>query len=203
MFKKIVIFILMVVATDTFAEGWQVKLGGTVLAPTADHNVLADGAVTGVEAKHGYSFTPSIEYFFANTNLSTELLLATPFKHDVSSNGSKIASFKHLPPTLTVKYNFNNSSAITPYIGVGGTMIIPFNEKTTGPIEGTTLDAKVAFGFAAQLGAVYKPDPAKKWGLFFDTRYVNIKSDLKLNGQAIGSLKVNPLVYTLGYSYKF
>ncbi|MBF7695440.1 OmpW/AlkL family protein [Acinetobacter rathckeae] len=203
MLKKSLVLILLVATTNTFAGNWQVKVGGTILAPTADNGQLAGGAVTGVEAKRGYSLTPSVEYFFTDTNLSTELLLATPFKHDVTSNGTKIASFKHLPPTVTVKYNFNNSTPVTPYVGLGGTMVIPFGEKTTGPIAGTKLDAKVAFGVAAQVGAIYKPDPAQNWGIFFDTRYVNVKSDLKLNGESIGTLKVNPLVYTLGVSYKF
>lgn len=203
MLKKSFIFTLIAISTHTFASNWQVKVGGTILAPTADNGQLADGAVTGVEAKRGYSVTPSIEYFFSDTNLSTELLLATPFKHDVTSNGTKIASFKHLPPTVTVKYHFNNTTPVTPYIGLGGTMVIPFDEKTAGPIEGNKLDAKVAFGFAAQVGAMYNPDSEKNWGVFFDTRYVNVKSDLKLNGESIGSLKVNPLVYTLGVSYKF
>lgn len=203
MFKKIIFLLLVSTTTHTLANQWQVKIGATLLKPTANNGQLADGAVTGVEAKHGYSLTPSIEYFFADTALSTELLLATPFKHDVTSKGTKIASFKHLPPTVTVKYYFNNATAITPYIGVGGTLVIPFSEKTTGPIAGTSLDAKAAFGLAGQIGASYRPDASKSWGIFFDARYIHVKSDLKLNGEAIGALKVNPLVYTLGYSYRF
>ncbi|WEV48735.1 outer membrane beta-barrel protein [Acinetobacter sp. ESL0695] len=203
MIKKALFIALVSISSASFAGNFQVKIGASALVPSEDNNTLANGAVPHVKADTAYSFTPSIEYFFTNTNISTELLLATPFKHDVTSNGTKIASFKHLPPTLTVKYNFNNVSQFTPYVGIGATAVLPFSEKTTGPIAGHDLDAKVAYGVAGQIGFNFKPKQSTHWGLFADVRYANVKSKLKLDGNNIGDLKVNPWVYTLGYSYHF
>lgn len=198
----------MGLSTSVFAGGWQVKVGGSVLAPSKDNNTLANGLVTNAKADHAFSFTPSVEYFFGDSGVSTELLLATPFKHDVTANvaggeSEKIASFKHLPPTLTVKYNFKNSTGFTPYIGVGATAVIIWDEDTKGSIEGTKLKAENAYGVAGQVGFNFQPADAKNWGVFADVRYADVSSDLKLNGAKIGTLDVNPWVYTVGYSYKF
>lgn len=202
MLRQAAIIALLGISSASFAE-FQLKVGASALAPSKDDNSLAGGTVTGVKASSEIGFTPSIEYFIPNTPISAELLLATPFKHDVTSEGVKIASFRHLPPTLTVKYNFKNSTGFTPYIGVGGTVVIPWDEKTTGPIEGAKLDAEVGYGVAGQLGFSFQPKDAKNWGVYVDVRYADVGSDLKLNGAKIGTLDVNPWVYTAGYSYKF
>ena len=200
MLKKVALIALMGMSASAMAGQWQVKVGASSLAPSEDNNVLAGGEFTNVKASQEYGFTPSVEYFF-NDNFSAELLLATPFKHDVTSNGTKIASFKHLPPTITAKYNFKNSTRFTPYVGVGATVVIPWDEEIV--IEGAKLDADVGYGVAGQVGFNFQPADAKNWGVFADVRYADVKSDLTLDGTNIGELEVNPWVYTLGYSYKF
>ncbi|MHA3092285.1 OmpW/AlkL family protein [Acinetobacter brisouii] len=201
MLKKTLVLALLAASSATFAGNWQVKVGGSVVAPSEDNNTLADGALTHVKADSAYSFTPSVEYFFGESNVSAELLLATPLKHDVKTNGQKIASFKELPPTLTVKYNFKNSTRFTPYIGVGATAVIPWGEKIA--VDGAKLKADNAYGVAGQVGFNFQPADAKNWGVFVDVRYADIGSELKVNGTKIGTLDVNPWVYTVGYSYRF
>lgn len=208
MLGKLFVVALMGLSSSVFAGGWQVKIGASVLAPSEDHNTLVDGVVTNAKADHAFSFTPSVEYFFGDTNISSELLLATPFKHDVTANvaggaSEKIASFKHLPPTLTLKYNFKNSTGFTPYIGVGATAVIAWDEETKGSLAGTKLKAENAYGVAGQIGFNFQPADAKNWGVFADVRYADVGSELKWNGQKIGTLEVNPWVYSIGYSYKF
>ena len=180
-------------ASAAMAGDWQVKVGGSVLAPTAD-TTLAPGAV--VEADHELAFTPSVEYFF-NDNFSAELLLAAPIGHDILLNGEKAAKIKHLPPTITAKYNFKNSTRFTPYIGVGGTAFIAWDES------GVAKDVKEDFGFAGQIGFNYQPRDAKNWGVFVDARYAQLSPEVTLqNGQKF-DLDIDPMVYTIGYSYKF
>lgn len=207
MLKKALVLGLIAVSSATFASNWQVKVGGSVLAPSADKNTLAGGVVTDAKADHSFAFTPSIEYFLNDTGLSTELLLATPFKHTVRSNLGEIANFKHLPPTLTVKYSYLNDSGFTPYIGAGATAVIPFQEHTQGALEGQKLKASTAYGPAGQVGFTFKPADAKNWSVFVDTRYAHVKTKLKLDSgegyQKIGELKVNPWVYTAGFAYRF
>ncbi|MFM2450859.1 MAG: hypothetical protein RIS44_3309 [Pseudomonadota bacterium] len=59
-----------------------------------------------------------ISYFFT-PNWATELVLTYPQKQDIRSNGTKIGSFKHLPPTLTAQYHFTGMGAFKPYLGAG------------------------------------------------------------------------------------
>ena len=180
-------------ASAAMAGDWQVKVGGSVLAPTAD-TTLAPGAV--VEADHELAFTPSVEYFF-NDNFSAELLLAAPIGHDILLNGEKAAKIKHLPPTITAKYNFKNSTRFTPYIGVGGTAFIAWDES------GVAKDVKEDFGFAGQIGFNYQPRDAKNWGVFVDARYAQLSPEVTLQDGQKFDLDIDPMVYTIGYSYKF
>ena len=194
MLKKLLVITLLGLSSTAFAGGFQVKVGGSVIAPTADTTV-APGVV--VKGDHEFAFTPSVEYFFGDTPFSAEVLLANPINHDVLLNGEKVASVRQLPPTITAKYNFKNSTRFTPYIGVGGTAFIAWHEK------GLVDDVKNTYGFAGQLGFNFQPADAKNWGVYMDVRYADLSPEVKLVNGTKFDLDLNPMVYTLGYSYKF
>ena len=99
---------------------------------------------------------------------------------------------KHHP-----KYNFKNSTGFTPYIGVGGTAFIAWDE------EGLAKDVKESFGFAGQVGFNFQPADAKNWGVFADVRYAQISPEVTLTNGDKFDLDIDPVIYTLGYSYKF
>src|SRR5690606_38975163 len=121
MLKQVTLIALMGLSASAMAGQWQVKVGASSLAPSSDTEIAA-GLV--VEAVQAYRFTQSVEDS-SNDNISAELLLATPFSHDISAQGlGKIAKIKHLPPTITAKYHFKNSTRFTPYVGLGGTAFI-------------------------------------------------------------------------------
>lgn len=193
MLKQVALIALMGMSASAMAGQWQVKVGGSVISPTSD-TTLAPGAV--VKADNEFAFTPSVEYFF-NNNISTELLLATPISHDVLLNGDKVAKIKHLPPTVTAKYHLKNSTGFTPYVGVGGTAFVAWDE------EGVAKDVKEAFGFAGQIGFNFQPADAKNWGVFFDARYAQLSPEVTLVDGTKFDLDIDPMVYTIGYSYKF
>ncbi|WP_338560167.1 OmpW/AlkL family protein [Acinetobacter sp. KS-LM10] len=198
--KIVVIFALGLGIISTAQAGnWQLKLGTSLLAPNSNNGVLA-----GAKADVSYEFnlTPSVEYFFGDSPFSAELLLAVaPFKHDIQLDGVEAAEFKHLPPTITAKYHLKNSTRFTPYIGLGLTVAVPWDEKLRG--SNSKLEADVTYGTAGQLGFNFQPADATNWGVFADVRYAQVESDVTLDGKEIGTLKVNPLVYTLGYSVRF
>lgn len=199
MLKHVAIITLLGMSASTMAGQWQVKVGGSVINPTGDYNL---GGAT-VEAADEFAFTPSVEYFF-NDNISTEVLLAAPINHDVALSGTDVVRIKHLPPTITAKYHFKNTTGFTPYIGVGGTAFVAWDERTKGLGE-TDVDVKESFGFAGQVGFNFQPADAKNWGVFFDARYAQISPEVTLSGDvdAKFDLDIDPIVYTLGYSYKF
>ena len=203
MLKQIALITLMgLSASAAMAGQWQIKVGGSAVAPTQDTTVAALGNAK-IEADSELAFTPSVEYFF-NDNISAELLLAAPINHDVELNGTDVVRIKHLPPTLTAKYHFKNSTRFTPYIGVGGTVFVAWDERTKG-LGDTDVDVKEDFGFAGQVGFGYQPADAKNWGVYFDARYAQISPEVTLTGDvpAKFDLDIDPMVYTIGYSYKF
>ena len=201
MLKHVALIALMGMSASAMAGQWQVKVGGSVISPTQDTDIL-NGAVN-VEADHEYAFTPSVEYFF-NDNISAELLLATPISHDVLVNGDSALKIKQLPPTLTAKYHFKNSTRFTPYIGVGGTAFVAWDEKTSGDLAALKVKVKEDFGFAGQIGFNFQPADAKNWGVFFDARYAQLSPEVSVEGTSIKfDLDIDPMVYTIGYSYKF
>lgn len=194
MLKQALVLALLAASSATFAGNFQVKVGGSVISATSDTTL---GGTTTVKADHEYAFTPSVEYFFGDSNVSTELLLAAPVNHDVLANGTKVASLKQLPPVLTVKYNFKNSTRFTPYIGVGGAAFLTWDEK--GLAEKVDND----YGFAGQVGFNFQPADAKNWGVFADVRYADLSPKVTLTDGTRFNLDINPLVYTIGYSYRF
>ncbi|WP_180128236.1 MULTISPECIES: OmpW family protein [unclassified Acinetobacter] len=195
MLKQAALIALLGMSASAMAGQWQVKVGGSVISPTGD----TETALGTVKADDELAFTPSVEYFF-NDNISAELLLATPIGHDVLLDGNKAAKIKHLPPTITAKYNFKNSTRFTPYIGVGGTAFVAWDES------GAAKNVKEDFGFAGQVGFNYQPADAKNWGVYFDARYAQLSPEVTLIDELGGGkfdLDIDPMVYTIGYSYKF
>ncbi|WP_374667436.1 OmpW family protein [Acinetobacter sp.] len=207
MLKQVALISLLGFSASAMAGQWQVKLGGSAVAPTESSSIL-DGAAK-VEADNELAFTPSVEYFF-NDNISTELLLAAPISHDVNVTGGVNAGvkLKHLPPTITAKYNFKNNTGFTPYIGVGATVFIPWDEDASGDLAGSSVNVKEDYGFAGQVGFNYQPADAKNWGVFADVRYAQISPEVDIKDSAGNritkfDLDIDPIVYTIGYSYKF
>ena len=64
---------------------------------------------------------------------------------------------------------------------------------------------KEDFGFAGQVGVNFQPADAKNWGVFVDVRYADLNPEITLadENRTKFKLDVNPIVYTLGYSYRF
>lgn len=204
MLKQAALITLLGLSTAAMAGPWQLKVGGSVVSPTQDTTT----ALGTFEATDELAFTPSVEYFFAD-NVSAEVLLATPINHEVHLDGAKAVKIKHLPPTITAKYHFKNTTAFTPYIGLGGVAFIAWDESEKGAVAGLGADVSVKedFGFAGQIGFNYQPDPSKNWGVYFDARYAQISPEVTAKIDGVTALKfdldIDPIVYTLGYSYRF
>ena len=135
------------------------------------------------------------------------MLLATPIGHDILLDGEKAAKVKHLPPVITAKYHFKNSTRLTPYIGVGAAAFIAFDEQSSGALAGTDIKVKEDYGVAGQIGVNFQPADAKNWGVYFDARYAQLSPEVTVKAGDVTAAKfdldIDPIVYTIGYSYKF
>ncbi len=167
-------------------------IGGVI--PKSGNGTLAGGT-----ADIGSSVRPTItaEYFIRD-NLGIELLAATPFKHDVNIDGVGFAgTVKHLPPTVSLNYHFPTNSAFKPYVGAGINYTTFFQEDS--PLG--TLELDDSFGFAVQIGLDYQLNDNA--ALRANVRWIDIDSDVSLNGDFIGKAEIDPYVFNLAYVVKF
>ncbi len=148
-------------------------------------------------------------YMFTD-NISLELLAATPFSHDISTDlvGSDIADTKHLPPTLMVQYYFGEpQSKFRPYVGAGLNYTIFFDEGFNNTGKAASLsDLKLddSFGLAANVGVDYMIND--QWFLNASAWYANIETEAtyKAGGaKQKTDVKINPWVFMISGGYKF
>jgi len=168
-------------------------LGLGFVNPKSDNGIVAGGTTT---IDGNARPTVTFEYFIRD-NLGIELLAALPFKHDINVGGTKAGVTKHLPPTLSLNYHFPTGGALTPFVGLGVNYTLFFQDRS--PLGDLKIDN--SWGLAAHLGVDYAL--SEKGALRMDLRYIDIDSDVKLNGAKVGRVEVDPLVAGVSYVMKF
>ena len=173
---------------------WTFGIGVGYVDPKSDNGDLA-GLEADVDADESFVFTA--EYFIRD-NLGIELLAATPFEHDVELDGGIDAgSTKHLPPTLSLNYHFPTNSPWKPYVGAGINYTAFFEEDSDlGKLE---LDD--SWGYALQAGIDYQINDTG--AVRFNVRYIDIESDVELDGEDIGTAEIDPVIWTIAYVFRF
>jgi outer membrane protein len=150
---------------------------------------------------------PEIDFtYFFTKNLAAELILTYPQKHTVrvQSLAADVGSLHELPPSLILQYHFTPDSQYRPYVGAG------FNYTTYSRVDLAPLSA-VAGGNASvdrtNLGGVMQAGMDFKIGansfINLDVKKIYIQSDLYLDGAKISTIKGDPLVWGIGYGFKF
>jgi outer membrane protein len=176
------------------AGDWIVRVGVHSVQPKSDNHAL-------VNVDDGASLSIGGTYMVAK-NWGVELLAALPFEHDIKLNGGgKVATTKHLPPTLSVQYHFNPNGTLRPYVGAGLNYTVFFDEDTRGALAGSKLDLDSSFGIAAQAGLDIAIN--KDWFANVDVRWIDIDTKAKLNGTSIGTVEIDPYVFGLTIGRRF
>lgn len=193
---------LMALASPALAQSqgdWTVGVGLAYVNPKDDNGTLASGTVP---TDIGDSTRPSltVEYFIRD-NIGVELLAALPFRHSIESNGTEIGTVKQLPPVLSLQYHFDATPKLKPFVGVGVNFTGFFDADARGPLDGSDLNVENSWGVAAHLGADYWF--SERSALRADVRWIDINSDVELNGTNIGEVQVDPIVVGVAYVMKF
>ena len=185
---------------------WTLGVGVHNVDPKSDNGSL-DATALGLgplpPTEIGSSVRPTItgEYFIAD-NLGIEVLAALPFHHDIDIRGvGKVGSTKHLPPVVSLQYHFANSSKATPFVGLGLNYTTFFSEETTGALAGTKLSLDDSWGVAAHAGIDFAV--GERSAVRVDARWIDIETDVKVNGIKVGKADIDPLVYGLSWVMKF
>lgn len=187
-------------ASAQSAGDWTLGIGVHNVAPASNNGSLAGGAL---DVDVGSNAQPTITFeYFLRDNLGVEVLGALPFKHSVSIDGlGKVGSVKQLPPVISLQYHFANASKVTPFVGLGINYTAFFSEKTTGALAGNNLKLEDSWGLAAHAGLDYAINANN--ALRVDARWIDIDSDVKLNGTKIGKVKIDPLALGVAFVHRF
>ena len=140
--------------------------------------------------------------YMYSDNIGIELLVATPFTHDITAGGTKVGETSHLPPSLMAQYYFGQAdSSVRPYVGAGLNYTVFFEEKTQGAIAGADLELDDSFGLAFQAGVDYNITN----NLFVNASvwYMDINTDVTINGTSYGSLDIDPVSVMASVGYTF
>lgn len=179
---------------------WTVGLGLHTVDPTSDNGSLSGGTL---DLDVGSDSKPSVTAeFFIRDNLGIEVLAAWPFEHGISIDGlGKAGSTKHLPPTVSFQYHFNSSSKVSPFLGAGLNYTAFFSEKASGALAGSELKLKNSWGLAAHAGLDISF--STKNALRIDARWIDIDSDVSLDGVGLGTAHIDPMVYGVAWVHRF
>lgn len=186
-------------AAQAAAPAFVVKLGIADVVPASDNGTLLNGAL---ETDVGKSTRPSLTFEYLITpNIGVELLAAWPFTNDIRLNGDKLASVDVLPPTLSLQYHILPERAVSPFIGVGVNYTFMFNEDTKGALAGSSVDLDNTWGVAAHFGVDF--NVSNNLVITADGRWIQMRSDVKLDGAKIGTADIDPWVWGLSVGYRF
>lgn len=192
-------------AMATEAGDLKLRVGAAGVYPTGESEGIAAIGGGKVEVDSAWSLGLSLSYMLTD-NIGIGVLGAYPFTHDVKGSGSAsglgdVAEITHLPPTVTVEYYFNNSSAFTPFVGAGLNYTFIYDEETKGALNGTDLDVDDSWGYALEAGLDYAIND--HWMVSGQIYYINIETEADSSAVGKFDVDVNPMVYFLSAGYKF
>jgi outer membrane protein len=187
---------------------WEVRLRAVNLDPANKSDAFAPLAIPADAIHINGKWIPDLDFeYFFSPHWSSELLLTYPQSQRVTVEKSAlggptaIGTFKHLPPTLTVKYDFLPNNTFQPYVGAGVNLTIISDVHLNVPTVGRLDLDKTSVGPAAQVGFDYKL--ADHWYLSADVKWVMIRSDVKFAGTKIAEARIDPFLFGVGFGYRF
>lgn len=190
--KKILMAAALIAAlpASALADNWMMRVRAIQVAP----DVGTSPAVPGLDVSK--EWVPEVDFtYFVSPNIGVELILGTA-RHEVTLGSTSLGKLNHLPPTLTVQYHFDATPSIKPYVGAG----VNYTRFYNVDLPGLSVDRN-SFGGALQAGV----DIAitKNGYLNLDVKKIWIETDVKAGGAKLTTLDIDPLVWGIGYGFRF
>lgn len=185
-------------------ENVQIKVGVSGVLPDESASTSIGGDV---EISDEWVASLQLEYFFTD-NISMELLccIAT---HDVGAVSTAagdvdLGEVTHFPPTLTLKYRWDDFGKFEPYVGAGVnyTAFIDDEVPATGPVNAISYGE--SWGPALQVGFDYRID--EHWFVNFDVRRIWINTDVDIDttlGPVSADVDIDPWVVSTSIGFRF
>jgi outer membrane protein len=176
-------------------ERYGLRLRGIYIMP--DEKVDNRLSPLGITVDDAVAPELDFEYFITR-NFSAELVLALS-KHDIMMNngGTNIGSLWLLPPSLYAKYHPMPQWKVSPYVGFGMNIVMPFDEKLA--ID-PSFKVHTTLGWAAKVGADVKI--TEHVYLNVDAMYYDSRPDMTIGGTKF-KLNINPFIIGTGIGVRF
>jgi outer membrane protein len=218
--KLLALAAAMSVATAASAQQtagtWLVTAGINKITPKVKSGDVSAPALPGTKADIDSDTKPRVAFAYMVTdNISGEIDLGLPYKHDLIGAGSiegtgKLGTSEVLPPTAFIQYRFLPANAMfRPYVGLGITYAHFQKERgsgqltailnTGGPGASFKVDDKWAASY--QIGGTVKIN--EQW--FVDATVIKTKLKTKVHfstGQN-QDIRLDPLAVSVSVGYNF
>lgn len=175
---------------SALADNWMMRVRAIDIAPD-----VKSSSLPGVDVSD--EWVPEVDFtYFVTPNIGVELILATA-RHEVTLNGASLGKLNHLPPTVTVQYHFNPTPTIKPYVGAGLNYTRFYNVDLPGlKVDNNSVGGALQAGvdIAVTKNGYINLDVKKIW---IDT---TVKTDA---GAKVTDLDLNPVVWGIGYGFRF
>ena len=186
--------------TDASGKRFAVVAGYAHLVPKSN-----PGTVLGADADIDGSGAPTLSgSWYVNDNFAVELWgAAGKFDHRVKLDGAKAGTISQQPVAVSGQYHFGTSSqAIRPYVGLGYYQS-NVNDEEFDP----TLTAGRHVGIGTPNGAIASAgvdfNITDRWFARADARYMQGDADVKLAGNKIGEVQLDPWLVGVGIGTRF
>jgi outer membrane protein len=185
---------------------FEVRLRGVYLDPANKSDAIAALSVPSDAIHINGKWLPDVDLeYYWTPSWSTELVLTYPQSQTVTVSGTSIGTFKHLPPVLTMKYDFLPTEDFQPYVGVGVnfTIISDVNVAVPGTTPIPLKLSSTSFGPALQAGFDYKLQD--HWYANLDVKWFKLQSDVDVaaSGAKVSTVHVDPFLFGIGIGYRF
>ena len=143
---------------------------------------------------------PEIDFtYFFTKNIAAELVLTYPQDVKINLGGDQVGTIKALPPSLVLQYHFTDLGQFKPYVGLGINYTI-FTQRDN-ILNGAAKVDSSSVGVVAQVGMDYMLD--KHWGVNMDVKWAQMATGVKVGGDKVGTVNLNPWMFGAGVTYRF
>lgn len=146
--------------------------------------------------------------WFVTDYVALEISSSLPYSPDLEGNQrlkdlgiGNIGDVNYVPTYLTVNFFFQNTSAVTPYLGGG----VAFNKFYDENAKQSGLDVNLDSTFDPTVLAGVEMDFGAPVLVNFDIRYTMLDTDANFSGaiDETVEMEIDPVVFTLGVGYRF
>lgn len=178
--------------------------GNLLLRARVTHLDSVNGDSTGLKLSVNNKTYGSLDAsWFLGPNVAGELSVSTAQRHTLYANNSPIGALRQTPVTLSLQYHLTGLTGWRPYAGLG-IHYTRLSSVSFDPVVVTTLGPDVdrsSTGLAAQIGADVLLGGG--WLVNVDARKVQMRTDVSSFGSQVGTLKIDPVLLSVGLGYRF